>query len=165
MSVLVVDTNLDELAFATSVLAANDFHVVQARSFEEAKLILLTNAPDLLVAAVRLGEYNGLHLVLRGKAARPQMAAIVLSPDRDPVLLTEADDLQATFVVTPTLPEEFAAAVLRTVFPASAEPRCLRPPFERRRLERRVSFGLLHTGADRRVMRDRRRASGTVTVC
>jgi hypothetical protein len=51
----------------------------------------------------------------------------------------EAEAMGATFIVKPTSPEDIAAAILRTVLRdrALAAPP-IRPPFERRRIERRV---------------------------
>jgi DNA-binding NtrC family response regulator len=158
-SVLVVDTARQDLAFACSVLAAWDFQVLPATSFDDAKVILTTQAPDVLVAAVRLAEYNGLHLVLRGKADRPNMAAVVISPSFDPVLLAEADAMKATFVVAPITAQELIAAVLRTLFRQAESVESIRPPFERRQLERRISAGVQVIEPERRENRDRRRGS------
>ena len=58
----------------------------------------LEAAPDLLVAEVKLGEYNGLHLALRAQAVG--VPAIVIGP-ADPVLEREAKALGARYFATP----------------------------------------------------------------
>jgi hypothetical protein len=59
---------------------------------------LLETAPDLLVAEVKLGEYNGLHLALRAQAAG--VPAIVIGP-ADTVLEREAAALGALYFAAP----------------------------------------------------------------
>ena len=63
---------------------------------------------------MRLREFNGLHLVLRGQAAWTGLPAIVTHQTSDEVLQAEAERLGATFVVLPTTREELVAAVYRT---------------------------------------------------
>src|SRR5262249_40561382 len=112
-----------------------DFRVTVADTFQDAKAGL-QEPPALLVAEIRLGEYNGLHLVLRGKAIRNSMAAIVTSRVLDPVLQANAEELGATFVVKPTTEQEIRAAVFRTMF--RVDPSVpVRAPFERRQATRR----------------------------
>ena len=156
-SVLVVDSSLADLISTAAALSAGPFDVTTAASFEQAKNIIAKRAPDLLVAAVRLGEYNGLHLVLRGKAVKPQMAAIVTCPAADPVLCAEADAMRTTFVVTPIEGDELLAAALRTLYWPPGSDDGIRPPFERRRLERRQAQHSTLTGPNRRVKSERRR--------
>lgn len=110
-----------------------------ARDFHEAKQTLQRDPPDLLITDIRLDAYNGLHLVLRARATRPDMAAIVTCQVADRVLQRDVEQLGATFVPTPASTKELTAAILRT----AARPRGtlswqpLRPPFERRTAEER----------------------------
>jgi hypothetical protein len=87
------------------------------------------------VTGIKLREYNGLHLVLRGMTSWPDLAAIVTSEAPDSLLQEETERLGATFVVMPAPQMELVAAVSRTVLRARRaggplEP--IRPPFERR---------------------------------
>jgi len=111
------------------------FKVTLATSFAEAKSLLLDRQPAMIVAAVQLGEYNGLGLVLRAKSANPQVRAVVLSRAADPVLQADAEALGATFVSLPIELRELRAAIIRTLFrenvTAVVDP--IRAPFERRR--------------------------------
>jgi DNA-binding NtrC family response regulator len=86
-----------------------------ADDFHEAKRILSAQPPDLLVAHVRLGEYNGLQLVLRGKMTRPGMAAIVVADGPDPVLERDAAEMDAMLVLSTAGRDEWIAAALRAI--------------------------------------------------
>jgi CheY-like chemotaxis protein len=88
-SALIIDPVLSDVMFAVAAASSLGFRVTVADSFQEA-LERLRVPPALLIAHIRLGEYNGLHLVLRGKAARRDLAAIVTSGVADRVL--QADD-------------------------------------------------------------------------
>ena len=96
----------------------------------------------MLVTELRLGEFNGLQLVLQGKSMRPAMAAVVISTVLDPVSQTDAEAIGATFVLRPFSDKVLRAAVFRTIFhraDSSDVPRAIRPPFERRRGEQRAA--------------------------
>ena len=159
-SALIVEPSLADAMFIVSTLSLLGFRVTVSDSFHEAKARLRV-PPTLLVSEIRLGEYNGLHLVLRGKSARPDMAAIVMSRIADPVLQAEAERMGATFVRKATTADEFRAAVCRTLF---RSPEFLdtpiTAPFERRRGSRRA-IDIAGYGTERR-MSDRRREATTL---
>ena len=137
LPVLVVEPELDELLMLTSMLSAAGFHVTAAGSFVQARaLIGGARTFGLLLTALRLGMFNGLHLVVRGQSVQPQMAALVTASPEDAMLRTEAENLGATFVIKPTTSQECIAAILQTVFRQDTSTP-IRPPFERRRTERR----------------------------
>ena len=138
VSALIVDPILPDALFSVDAVSSLGFHVTVADNFHEA-LERLRLSPALLLADIRLGEYNGLHLVLRGKAAKRDLAAVVTSVVADSVLQSEAEQLGATFVIKPTTTEELRAAICRTLLRTTGGP--VRPPFERRRTERRASLG------------------------
>lgn len=152
-SALIVDPVLSDALFLVAAISAAGFRVTVADGFAEA-LERLGMHPALLIAAIRLGEYNGLHLVLRGKSARPNLAAIVTSTTPDPVLQQEAEQLGATFVLKPITVEELRAVIARTMYRTAATGP-IRSPFERREAERRVLANPVHQ-PERRV-KDRRR--------
>jgi DNA-binding NtrC family response regulator len=97
--VLLVDANRD--SGTEQVLKSAGHLVTRAFGFEEAKRWLQFSPPDLLMTDVRLGAYNGLHLVLRARAQHPEMPAIVVDADHDPVLEREAGEAGATYVAKP----------------------------------------------------------------
>jgi DNA-binding response OmpR family regulator len=75
--------------------------VVRARSFHDALLLLANESPDLLVSDLRLGAYNGLHLVIRHRLSHPNMRSIVLSREHDAVLAQEAIACGAIYATVP----------------------------------------------------------------
>jgi DNA-binding NtrC family response regulator len=97
------------------------FTLAIADDFHEAKRVLAAQPPDLLVTHVRLGEYNGLQLVLRGKMTRPAMAAIVIADAPDPVLERDVTEMNATLVLSSADRNEWVAAA-RRVIPHSGQP-------------------------------------------
>jgi DNA-binding NtrC family response regulator len=99
------------LGFALAI--ADDFH--------EAKRVLAAQTPDLLVAHVRLGEYNGLQLVLRGRMTAPHMAAILVADAPDPVLERDLSRMNASLVLSTAGRDEWIAAALRAI-PHAGQP-------------------------------------------
>jgi DNA-binding response OmpR family regulator len=86
------------------------------RTFSAARAELDGSSPDLLIAQIKLGAYNGLHLAIRARS-RGAKTPVILVGDRDPVLRTEAERLQASYLTTP-LDEQL---LLETVRSAEAE--------------------------------------------
>ena len=154
LSVLVVEPDLAELLVSTSMLSASGFHVTAAASFAQARILLGGARPfAVLLTTLRLGMYNGLHLVVRGRCVQPTMAALVTASPEDVLLQTEAERLGATFVLKPTTSQEFIAAILQTVFRRESSAAPIRPPFERRQADRRgtsQSFGEERRRTERR---------------
>ncbi len=79
--ILIVDDSFEILAFLRSLfeLADPDFHVATAPSAEEAFLELHRRPFDLLITDLRLPGMNGLELVRRSRAIRPDMPVIALT--------------------------------------------------------------------------------------
>lgn len=113
-SILVVDEQPLVVARLAQPLTDAGYHVTGATTFEAAKRSLTAHPPHLLIAALRLGLFNGLHLVLRGRLDHPEMAAIVTAGFKDPVLEAEATTYGAACVVSPKNPSELLALVSRT---------------------------------------------------
>lgn len=153
-SILMVDPTLSEAYFAASHLLAAGFNLTVSRSFQEAKGLLGSGQFALLISVLRLGAYNGLHLALRA-SAQSSIPAIVTSPTEDPVLRADAEALDVTYIVVPTSPREVVAAALRTLARARASDP-VRPPFERRVMERRHDAALVAAIAERRHAERRR---------
>jgi DNA-binding NtrC family response regulator len=109
--VLVVYADRADRMNTVLLLEAAGYRVVSAGSFEEAKQLLASEAPDLLITDLRLGSYNGLHLVLRSKTDHPAMAALVTSRFPDPVLEAEAQREQARFLLRPIADDALLDAI------------------------------------------------------
>jgi len=73
------------------------------RDFLSARSRLLTAAPDILVTNLRLGEYNGLHLVLLATVEGSVTRSVVYSDRPDPYLIREAQSIGAFFERTERL--------------------------------------------------------------
>lgn len=98
---LVVDADRDRLRTTEEILLSAGYLVTCASSFDEAKRGLRFGPPDLLVTDVRLGAYNGVHLVVRAHTDYPSMPALVMDVHYDPVLESEANKAGAVYVGEP----------------------------------------------------------------
>jgi DNA-binding NtrC family response regulator len=98
---LVVNADHDRLRATEEILVSAGFLVTCASSFDQAKRGLLCAPPDLLVTDVRLGAYNGLHLVVRAHSDHPSMPAIVMDVHHDQVLESETKNAGAVYVGKP----------------------------------------------------------------
>jgi CheY-like chemotaxis protein len=151
-SVLLVEPDHVDRVLAHSTLASAGFIVAASNTYDDAHARLVANPPLVLVTSVRLGVHDGVLLALRAQSENPRTAIILTSSAPDPVRQRDADRIGATFVLKPIPPEDLLAAIYRTTLrqaDAVAEP--IRPPFERRRGERRVNQSVT-------VMEERRRA-------
>jgi DNA-binding response OmpR family regulator len=115
-SVLVVDERPLVAARLVEPLRDAGYDVVVATTFEAAKQRLAVRPPNLLIAASRLGLFNGMHLVVCGHLDHPTMAAILTAHEKDPVLEAEASTYGAACVLTP----ETSAELLELVSSAFA---------------------------------------------
>jgi DNA-binding NtrC family response regulator len=157
VSALIVEPALPEALALASALTACRFDVIVADTFQKAKASIAASPPVILITEIRLADYNGLQLVLRGKSIRPDMAAIVLSDATDMGLQADAEAIGATYMLKPVTAGDLRAAVFRTLGSPMIKGRQvnpIRPPFERRRGERRIAADRRHD--DRRIA-DRRR--------
>jgi DNA-binding response OmpR family regulator len=138
LSALVVEPDASHRGLAMATLASAGFLVSSADGFHAARQQLTLQPPAVLVAGVKLGEYNGLHLVLRAKASNPRVAAVVIAEDTEHGFDRDARDVGATLVGFPVSERELLAAVFRTLFKdqsKAGDP--IQSPFERRLAERR----------------------------
>ena len=110
-SVVVVDGNALDRTNTVTLLEAAGYRVRSARDFDEAKTLLAAERPDILITDLRLGQYNGLHLVLRTRCHHPEMAALVTSRVADPVLEAEAHRQSAHFILVPVPAPQMLEAV------------------------------------------------------
>ena len=154
-TVLVVGPDSPEIAGISAELSTRGFRVTAVPTFGEAKTIIADAPPAILISALRLGEYNGLHLALRLKTSREAVAALVLADWHDAGLERESQAIGATFVVNPVTGTDLVAAVWRTLYWRSDAPP-VRPPFERRVTERRslpLPVATDRRAGERRVLR------------
>jgi len=113
-SVMVVDQRPLIVARLVGPLRDAGYDAVGATTFESARQQLCDHPPHLLIAASRLGLFNGLHLIVRARIDHPEMAAIVTAQTKDPVLEAEALNYGASCVVAPQTSVELLALVSQT---------------------------------------------------
>ena len=101
MQVLIVGMSQERSAARAKLLEDDGWDVLVALGFREAVKILAAQSPDLLISEVRLGEFNGLHLVLRCHIAHPAMRTILLDRIYDSVLEFDAQRHGAAYLVEP----------------------------------------------------------------
>jgi len=132
-TVLVVDVDREALSALSAALAEGGYLVTPASSFSEARRTLAVLKPDALVTAIRLGGYNGLHLVIRGRSTFPEIVAIVTHPGPDLVLQADAAEHQAVWMMNPVDSELMRDLLARLLRAQRARPSAKTP----RRWERR----------------------------
>lgn len=108
--------------------------------FLSARSQLLSDAPDILVTNLRLGEYNGLHLLLLATSDGGVTRSVVYSDRPDPYLIREAQTLGGFFERTERLPHALAGYMY---FPLPERDRR-----EAYRYDRRSAFRGGRRGAD-----------------
>jgi DNA-binding response OmpR family regulator len=111
---MVVDQHPLVVARLVGPLRDAGYDVVGATTFEAARERLVDRPPHLLIAAARLGLFNGMHLIVRARLDHPEMAAIITANAKDPVLEAEASTYGAACVVAPETSAEVLALVSHT---------------------------------------------------
>lgn len=129
---LVIEPILPHLMAVLSALSPLEFDATVAQTYRDAKTVLSTQQPALLVTGLKLREYNGLHLISYGTHRWQHLRAVVTTDAFDPVLQAETERLGATFVVMPVSDDELVAAICRTALRHAGASGPIRAPFERR---------------------------------
>jgi DNA-binding response OmpR family regulator len=104
--VLIVDTDPIARFVLATALREEGCDVTEATSFEEGKRLWALERPAMLIADVRLGEFNGLQLLLRAKADREDIKAVITSTVPDRVLEVDTHRFGGTFLIKPVRPPE-----------------------------------------------------------
>ena len=163
MKVLVVDADSESVRALGAAFRGRGCEPLEATSFEEAKRLWIAEHPPMLIADVRLGQFNGLQLLLRAKADRPDVVAVITCAIDDKVLEAETRRFGGTFVVKPVTADEICATLLRSLsnsfFLAGDPPSATVEPIPDRRIgERRQPINPEHVpqrrNADRRKPAD-----------
>lgn len=68
----------------------------------------------MLIADVRLGQFNGLQLLLRVRADRPDLTAVITCAFEDKVLEAETQRFGGIFLVKPVSAEDVLVTLLRS---------------------------------------------------
>jgi DNA-binding response OmpR family regulator len=113
MSALVILVNADPRALRhlEALLSEDGYLVAAIDSFVEARDLLDSVTPDLLVADIRLERFNGLQLAIRSHFDHPDVPVIITHIREDPVSEAEAKRYGVTFVAAPLENPSFLACV------------------------------------------------------
>lgn len=99
-NILIVEDDQSTLAGWVELLRGAGYYVRGVSSYEEGRQELAM-MPDLLITDVRLGVYNGLQLLMRGRMVNPRLQAIVITGYADQIVRREAVYLQAEHLEKP----------------------------------------------------------------
>jgi DNA-binding response OmpR family regulator len=99
--VLIVDDDKTTREGLAELLEESGYEAFAVGTFEEATRFLRSTPPDLLIADVRLGPFNGLQLVISSPKPIP---AIIITGFADPVLEADARRRGADYVLKPVSP-------------------------------------------------------------
>ena len=119
-----------------ATVRTEDYAVLTALTFERGKALWCSQLPDVLVVDIRLGQYNGLQLLIRARADRPDLTAVVTSPVPDPVLEAESVRCGATYLIKPVSRKQLVDAIHRSTTERSRE-RPGPPPWPEAQYDRR----------------------------
>jgi DNA-binding response OmpR family regulator len=137
--VLIVDDDKTTREGLAEFLEEAGYESVAVGTFEEATRVLRTAPPDLLIADVRLGPFNGLQLVISSPQPIP---AIIITGFADPVLESDARRRGADYVLKPVSPARLLDLVAQKL--AASRPGFGTP----RRWERKAVIGGLPIHVD-----------------
>ena len=122
-TILVVDRDPQTLASALEHLRSAGYRASGVESFHEARQLLPTIQPDVLIADVRLGAFNGLRLVTQRHAEHPGEPSIVTHAYLDPVLRRKALQLDVPYLVKPIYADVLLGTVAELLAQRSADTR------------------------------------------
>jgi DNA-binding response OmpR family regulator len=100
--IVVVSPDGERLSTLIDELLGAGYMASGASTFAEGKQLVQTESPDLVIADERLGPFNGLHLIVMGRAQHPAMKAIITSRARNAALENDARRLDVRCLVETT---------------------------------------------------------------
>jgi twitching motility two-component system response regulator PilH len=106
--ILIVEDDDATRAGYSELLELAGHRVVAAGTYQQGRDQVLTENPDLVIADVRLGGFNGLQLLVLSPAPRP---TIIVTGFPDAVLEAEARKAGAAYMVKPVEPSALLALV------------------------------------------------------
>ncbi len=111
---LLVGSDPGSLRRESAWLQEAGFEVTTSSNFEDARRLLDADPPDVLIADVHLGAFNGIHLALMAKYGHAHVRTIVTSTDPAHALRTEAQRAGAdAYLVRPITRSSFQHAVAK----------------------------------------------------
>ena len=112
--VMIVDDDVELLNAIGELVAGWGLTVLSFEDFETARARLLAGVDtDALLVDIRIGSYNGLHLIHLAKKLKPAVSVVAMTGFDDPVLRAEAEKAGGTFLIKPVRPQDLHAALFR----------------------------------------------------
>lgn len=99
--ILILEDDANSAAMYAEALQGAGNEVTVCTTFKQAREHLSQSRPDALLADVRVGEYNGLHLATLFRNVSQGGTIVVVSGYDDPVIRNEAKELSAEFFLKP----------------------------------------------------------------
>jgi len=109
--ILLVESDRTLLRRTEAVLSTAGHLVACVSTYHEAKHLMDSVSPDMLIVGVRLDAFNGMHLAVRCRREYPLPPVMITSPHPDPVMEAEAGRIGAMFMVDPLENPEFLPRV------------------------------------------------------
>ena len=113
--ILVVSNDGIGLAHTLTTLHEAGYRANGASTFEEAKLFLAGESPDLVIADECLGAFNGLHIIMRARALHPEVSGIVTTRVKSRGLEADARSLNVEWMLKPQTAADWLAPISRTL--------------------------------------------------
>lgn len=140
--ILIVDDDDSVRGALEQLLRRAGYETLTAATFEEGRRRLAADPIDLLLVDVRLGPFNGLHLVARRP---PSVGAIVITGVADTVLEHDSQTLGARYILKPVSPPALLSLIEETLKAGAAQSSTRR--WTRKQLPATITAALDHTPA------------------
>jgi DNA-binding response OmpR family regulator len=123
---IVVDADQGELRITEKLMSEAGFSVTAVDTFNDAKALIASVSPEVIVADVKLRAYNGLHLAALCATQRPSVVFITTHEVYDRVLEADARRLGALYVLKTKNRDELKKTVLQILAGRKSEADAIR---------------------------------------
>lgn len=110
-TVLVVDDDPHVLNVIGRMLLRGGYEPVLSGDFMDARMQIELRSPRFLVADVRLGEFNGMHLGVLARRLRPDVRIVFMSGWDDAVLRRTAEEIGGVYLRKPLKSADLLSAM------------------------------------------------------
>jgi DNA-binding NtrC family response regulator len=109
--VLIVESSVKELQQLAAAFRRLGFEPMEATTLEAGKRLWTAHQPPVLIADIRLGQFNGLQLLMHARSERPDVRAVITCAFPDRVLEAEAHRFGGVFMVKPVTAADLLATL------------------------------------------------------
>ncbi len=111
---LVVDDDPFMVSISKRYLEDVGYDILTATDFRDARIQIEVFEPAVLVADVRLGEFNGLQLAMLAREARPDAAVVLISGYQDASVWREAQESGWQYLAKPFSKRDLLHSITHT---------------------------------------------------